>query len=430
MYRCFGLPEKTLQVYKADNTGPFTTNNPHVEPRNRVENLTFRSYHQFLVGSGLKPLCKRFEQSIEKRCNSLLESCKSQWTDGQDFEQLLSYSLLAPSVIDGIVGTRLLETHPDFLKELSILNDNFSGLMSGLPKFFFRRGYAARASVLASVKDWHNWARANPDLNAIATNSEDDAAWGSKFIRDRHIFFMEMDHQDHDSCASQDLGILWASYHNTVASVFWLVIDVFRHPEILAEVRREAASCIIDMQDGTPKFDMERLIRLPWVQAVYAENLRLRIHGAILRKSPENVNLNGWMIPKNDIIVTCSTTAHMNPKVWSTVERGSHPSSEFHPVRWLQEKQGQLHFSMNGTDGSWIPFGAGVHACPGRMFTKYQTILTLSLLATMFDLDIVGDDKSLEMSLKRFGFGILSPKGKVAYKIRKASCGPKIETET
>jgi hypothetical protein len=161
-------------------------------------------------------------------------------------------------------------------------------------------------------------------------------------------------------------------------------------------------------------------IRLPWVQAVYAENLHLRIHGAILRKAPETLDLNGWLIPKNEIIVTCSTTAHMNPDVWSTVERGSHPTSEFHPARWLQENNGELHFSRNGTDGSWTLFGAGVYACLGWIFTNYQTILTLSLLVIMFDLEVTEEDKSLQMSLSRFGFGILSLNGKISYKIRKA----------
>jgi hypothetical protein len=172
-------------VYKADKTGPFTTNDPHVDPRNRVEQLTFRSYHQFLIGSGLIPLCERFRQHIERQYTELLASCEDEWADGQNFEQLLSYTFLAPSVIDAIVGTRLLEAHPIFLKKLSILNDNFAGLLSGLSRFLFRRGYAAREIVFTAVKDWHQWARANPEINVIAMDFEDDTAWGSRFIRDR-----------------------------------------------------------------------------------------------------------------------------------------------------------------------------------------------------------------------------------------------------
>jgi cytochrome P450 len=150
----------------------------------------------------------------------------------------------------------------------------------------------------------------------------------------------------------------------SVASVCRLIIEIFRHPEILAEVRREAKSCITGRQGGTPKFDMDRLIRLPWVQTVYAENLRLRIHDAMLRKTSETVNLNGWLIPKNEIIVTCSTTAHVNLDVWSATERGSHPTFEFHPARSLQLMDGQLHFCMNGTYGSWIPLVQAIMLAP------------------------------------------------------------------
>lgn len=420
LYKCFGLPEKALHVYKQDTSGPFLTTGLSIEPRNRVEQRTFRSYHQFLVGSGLPPFCRRFQHNIEKHFASLSASQTNQWTNAKDLEGIFSHYLLAPAIIDSISGPRLLETHPNFLEDLSTLDENFVGLMSRLPKFFFRRGYSARERCLTAIKTWHDWARANPDVAATATDSEDDAAWGSKFIRDRQTLFMEMDGQDYDSVASQDLGLLWAAYHNTVASVFWLVLDVFRNPEILDHVRKEAQSCIVSYTGNTPKFDMDRLQRLPWVQAVYAESLRLRIHGTILRKAPQDIALNGWVVPKNEVIVTCSTTAHMNPQVWSIKERGSYPVTEFQPRRFLKNnvEEKHLQFSFDGTEGSWIPFGAGVHACPGRLFAKYQSILTLTLFVTMFDLEATADEKDLQMSPNRFGFGILGPVGKISYRLR------------
>ncbi|KAL1606207.1 hypothetical protein SLS60_003608 [Paraconiothyrium brasiliense] len=420
LYRCFGLPKKALHVYKADTTGPFSTDNVSVEPRNRVEQRTFRSYHQFLVGSGLPALCQRFQANIEKRFVSLRAAQSVHWSTYGDLEELFSHTLLAPAVIDSIVGPKLLQAHPNFLADLSTLDENFLGLMSRLPKFLFRRGFSAQNRCLRAVKDWHNWARMNPDVGATVSDSEDDTAWGSKFIRDRQTLFLEMDGQDHDSTASQDLGVLWAAYHNTVASVFWLIVDVFRHPEILEQVRKEAQSCIIGYDGRAPRFDVDRLLHLPWVQAVYAENLRLRIHGTILRKPSQDLTLNGWVVPKNEVIVTCSTTAHMNPSVWASEARGSHPVFEFHPSRWLRhdEQDEKSHFSFDGTEGSWIPFGAGVHACPGRIFSKYQTILTLAIFVTMFDLEVTASEKDLHMSPNRFGFGILGPVGKISYRIR------------
>lgn len=211
------------------------------------------------------------------------------------------------------------------------------------------------------------------------------------------------------------------SNHNTVTSAFWLFADVFLRPELLQRIRKEAGSCQIESPErGLPKFDMERLQRQPYAQAVYAETLRLRTHGVILRQPSQDLQLNEWSIPKGSPVVTSSTTAHMNAAVWSAPQRGSRPATEFYPERFFLPKSesAEPEFSMSGTDGSWVPFGGGVHACPGRRFVKYETILTLAILVTVFDIEILASRKDLEMSERRFGFGVLEPRGRVPFRIR------------
>lgn len=208
--------------------------------------------------------------------------------------------------------------------------------------------------------------------------------------------------------------------HNTVTSLYWLLVDVFNFPDILRRVRKEAEDCLLDEPtNGIPIFDIARLVRQPYLQAVYAETLRLRTHGVVVRNPRESVKISKWRIPGGSFGATCSTTAHMNEEVWSTKERGSHPVGKFAPDRFLiySDQDLEATFSLSGLEGSWIPFGGGIWACPGRLFAKQQTIVTLAILATMFDIDILATEADLQMSSKRFGFGVLEPQGKSPFRV-------------
>jgi cytochrome P450 len=212
--------------------------------------------------------------------------------------------------------------------------------------------------------------------------------------------------------------------HNTITSIFWLVVDIFQDPRVLHHIREEVESCLLvnGSDDIPPVFDMNRLQQQPYVQAAYAEILRLRTHGTILRKPRDNIVINDWFMPKDSLIATCSTTAHMNAAVWSSPERGSRPVFEFYPDRFLAHDpdRAEPQFTMAGTDGAWIPFAGGVRTCPGRHFAKYEIILTLAVLMKMYDIEILVKPGSanLQMSSYRFGLGVLEPKGKVPFRIR------------
>lgn len=38
------------------------------------------------------------------------------------------------------------------------------------------------------------------------------------------------------------------------------------------------------------------------------------------------------------------------------------------------------YFSLDGLNGSWIPYGGGFRACPGRHFAKREILMTLAVM--------------------------------------------------
>lgn len=172
-----------------------------------------------------------------------------------------------------------------------------------------------------------------------------------------------------DAVASQELAFIWATNTNVIHSAFWACLQVFRDAELLARVRGEAEAHVTQRTTHHVRFESSKLLQEPWLQAVFAETLRLRIHGFVVRQCPRHdVQVGGWTVPRGKFFVASSTPGHMDPDVWCTGEARGHPADEFWPGRFLEPVGGSrpAAFTMRRAKGAWIPFGGGVHACPGR----------------------------------------------------------------
>ena len=152
-----------------------------------------------------------------------------------------------------------------------------------------------------------------------------------------------------------------------------------------------------------------------------------------------------------------SDPAHLDPEIWNSTD-GQHPPAAFWPERFLVRKDADkgavtrnttlLHnaednlapqvgtesssppksdtdtktpreFTLNGRNGSWIPYGGGSRACPGRHFAKQEILITVAMLLADFDIEILGDENALGIQSGRFGLGAKVPVGKVPVRIKR-----------
>jgi cytochrome P450 len=110
----------------------------------------------------------------------------------------------------------------------------------------------------------------------------------------------------------------------------------------------------------------------------------------------------------------------MDSSIWTSAPN-SPPVNTFWPGRFLKHNTStsSVEFSTAGTEGSWLPFGSGANLCPGRQFAKIHCILTLAMMVDAFDCDILASPVSLKLDLKKFGMGVLGPKGRVPARVRR-----------
>ena len=318
-----------------------------------------------------------------------------------------------------------------------------------MPGFLAPRAYAARKRVLDSVKVWEAHAREQcPDHPQ--PGEQDEEYWGSNFFRFRQKMFLDMDGYDHDAIASADLGAIWAyavlispldcylltkcRARNSMTATSWCIYELYRDPQLLVKVRAAVDSCIATQVDGLIRYDFDQLFKLPLLQSVYAETLRLRMHFYTIRMPDrEEMVIRDWVVPPQKIAVTSTTVAHMDSRSWNTGPNNEHPVDSFWGERFIVYPATCMHISGNGgtatcqecvpifslkEDGQWIPYGGGPRQSPGRHMAKRQILLTTALMVTLFDGEIECDEEVAE-DLRGFSMGVAHPARAVPVKIRR-----------
>lgn len=231
-----------------------------------------------------------------------------------------------------------------------------------------------------------------------------------------------------------------------------MIAEVIRHPELLSHVRSTIDSYRINLKADTIDFAYTELCGDPFLQSIYAETLRLHVASVILRSpSHADLDLHGWQIPENAVMLMSSYNAQMDSKYWSTTdEQPARTVDQFWAERFLvypkssrkdpvasdvmNEPQSQAHksprlgehisgmpeFSLKGRSSNWFPYGGGDRMCPGRHFAKQEMISSLAILLTLFEIELVNEASSIpKHDMYHYGLGSIWPKGKMPIRIRR-----------
>ncbi|KAL8686373.1 MAG: hypothetical protein Q9224_005465 [Gallowayella concinna] len=351
-------------------------------------------------------------------------------------------------------GSSILALHPSFVDDLWAYDSGIPDLVKGLPRWWASGSYSKRDHILRSIKSWHVHARENFDASQIGPDGDWDPVFGSRFMRERQDIFPQMDGMDDDAMAASDLGAIWATNTNAVPATFWCSLECFSDPSLLQRVRHQVSLCTVapsssssssSSSDRTARrrssFDIDKLVKNDLLQSIYAESLRLRISAFIMR-SPEreDMKINEWIFPKGDIALVATTPAHMDESIWNTGSMNRYPTATFWAERFLVYRgdptsgptrnsgnsrerkvlgKEDPYFSLEGLAGSWIPYGGGFRACPGRTFAKREILMTLAVIVMEFDVEVGEGEMAVQIDPRQNGLGTHRPRGKVPCRIRR-----------
>ncbi|KAJ5503859.1 hypothetical protein N7463_006733 [Penicillium fimorum] len=450
LVNAFGVNVADAPFYLADDTGISNHPDPKskmTNPEHRIFHLVYKSVHSGLGGISLAEM----ERQVVKNLSTQIYETgfkSDAWTEVSDLYGSFFRKTSFRASIVSLCGSRVFEVIPTFDSDFWVFDSLMPSLFKEIPRWLVPAAYIARDKMKDNLEKWQAFAHKNYDVSQGQLDKREwEEFFGSRLMRTRHEFFQKMP-LSKETIAADDLGLIWAATANTVPAIGWMLLEVLQRPDLLLRVREEVAPYVSrDPSDSSQMVvDIHNLCKQPLVQSVYAEVLRLR-SGTVIGRIPSSsaFHVGGWHFKKGEQIIVSNYNTGRNKSVWNqgTFE-DPHPVDEFWPDRFIvypddpnsgptlqsvlqQEAQKEQDstipkptFSLNGTAGSWIPYGGGTRMCPGRHFAKKEMIVAMAMFLTAFDIELLTDKQSwIQPDLNYFMFGVMHPKGKIPARIRK-----------
>ncbi|ETS77868.1 hypothetical protein PFICI_09930 [Pestalotiopsis fici W106-1] len=188
------------------------------------------------------------------------------------------------------------------------------------------------------------------------------------------------------TAAREELSFLFAGIVNATTSTFWIVLQIFANPDLLAGVRGELQNVMIKGKEAGPNTLAIDDLRnnCPLLVAVYRECLRLNSDNNSIRMVKQTTILaDRWYLAKGSIVQIAGGVIHADPSIW-----GSNVY-EFDPTRFLghdgleseRRKERQFH------PAAFRAFGGGKTLCPGRHFAMSEILSLVALIVLQFDIE-------------------------------------------
>lgn len=182
----------------------------------------------------------------------------------------------------------------------------------------------------------------------------------------------------------QLLTILFAGHETTAVMLAWAFYCLHREPDTLKALHAELAPL-------SEQADPEEVARLPYLEAVINETLRLYppVH-IIHRRLLKPLSLAGYDLQPGDAVAAGAFVTHRLPEIYPEPER-------FLPQRFIDRSYSAFEF---------LPWGGGARRCLGAAFAMYEMKQVIFAL------------------LKRYRFKLLET-GPVGFVHRPGTVGPK-----
>ncbi|KAJ5443756.1 uncharacterized protein N7458_007628 [Penicillium daleae] len=212
-------------------------------------------------------------------------------------------------------------------------------------------------------------------------------------------------------------GNLIAGQHTTSAALVWILKLLADYPDIQVKLREHLRTKFAGpIQDNRLPTAAEIInTKLPYLDAVLEEMLRLRAAMLVPRDATKDTQLLGYQIPKDTVVLLVCQGPDYRPsppsKYWSDVKasrlypgKGNPDLEIFDPERWLvRDENGNIEF--DGSSYPQLAFGLGIRACWGRRLAMLELRIMTTLMVLKFELkdvpkELAGHEASYDISYR------------------------------
>lgn len=172
---------------------------------------------------------------------------------------------------------------------------------------------------------------------------------------------------------SQIMMIVLAAHDTTTSSMTWLLLELYRHPEIRSRLQVELA----EVTNRGP-LGVEQLPHLRYLELVLKETERRHsVLTGLPRKVIKAFEFDGYQVPVGVIVYYSILFTHMIPEVFSQPER-------FDPDRFAPPRN-----EADRTPFSLVGFGAGPRSCIGQGFARMEMKILTAVLLDNYDWNVL-----------------------------------------
>ncbi|XVF51940.1 hypothetical protein PTKIN_Ptkin04bG0224400 [Pterospermum kingtungense] len=246
--------------------------------------------------------------------------------------------------------------YADLFKGLTALDINFPG-------FTFHRSLKARKVLV-------NYLQAKVNERRAGRTDETNA-------KDMIDTLLEAEDENGEKLEDEDdvdlvLGLLLGGHETTATAAMWLTIYLHNHPETLQKAKEEQKEIIKRRPSSQKGLTLDEIRQMEYLSKAIDETMRIiRIAFLIFRKAKNDVEIEGYTIPKGWKVLVWHRALHLDPNIYSN-------PMEFLPSRWENHRV---------KAGSFIPFGAGSRTCPGANLGKLEISIFLHYFLLNYKLE-------------------------------------------
>nr|CAD7200659.1 unnamed protein product [Timema douglasi] len=176
--------------------------------------------------------------------------------------------------------------------------------------------------------------------------------------------------------------MLWAEMDTTSTSLSFTMMLLGFHQDVQRKVLEELDAVFGD--DVERSVTMEDLNNLKYTEQVIKESLCLYpVVPFVPRTSTEDIEINGYTIPKGCDVFFNIYYLHRNPKIYPNPD-------EFDPENFSPERSKGRH------PYSFLPFSGGLRKCVGYKYPMFQMKIVLATVLRHFTVHPACDRKEID----------------------------------
>ncbi|KAE8994995.1 hypothetical protein PR001_g20237 [Phytophthora rubi] len=179
------------------------------------------------------------------------------------------------------------------------------------------------------------------------------------------------------------MSFLLASKDTSSFSLSWILVNLNRYPAVLAKLREEIRQNLPGLMTGEIKVPtMEDLQKLPYLEAVVKESLRLQMTASNRMAKTSTTLSDGTFVPEGCAVMIPMYASARVKSVWGE------DAAEYKPERWIDATTGKV---TPVSPFKFVTFGAGPRQCLGMRFALLQIQTTVAVLFSHLDLKTTED---------------------------------------